>query len=133
MYIMLCGVYSHVWKKIVIIILNGETILSGVRIDKNWYILDVPVILAQSLDLLFSNATIPKVTHYANLLAHTNTLTDRVNVYMVSLVNPALSTLCTILDNGSLVSFSGHVTSKQVVRFSESMYQGHLTQESQGI
>ena len=130
------GCIATFGEKILNVTLNRETVLSGVRTDRLWYISDVPVILVQPYDYPVVNATIPEITHYANVLAPTNALTDRVDFYRVSLGNPTLSTLCTALDKARLVSFPGHITAKQVqkvARFSESMHQGHLTQESQGI
>ena len=70
---------SQIWGKIVNITLNGEIVLSGVRTDRLWYIANIPVVPAQSFDLPVDNATIPKIIDYANLLASTNTLANRVN------------------------------------------------------
>ena len=130
------GCIATFGKKFVNITLNGETVLSGVRTDRLWHISDKTIIPTQPFDRPVANATIPNITHYANILAPTNALTDRVDFYRASLGNPTLSTLCTALDKARLVSFPGHITAKQVrkvARFSESMHQGHLTQESQGI
>ena len=71
------GYISTFGNKFVNITLNGETVLSGVRTDRLWYISDVPVIPAQPFDRPVTNATIPEITHYATVLA--NAQTDRVD------------------------------------------------------
>ena len=108
------------------ITLIAETILSGVQTDGICHISDVPIIPAQPFDHPVANATIPETTHYANVLAPTNDLTDGVDFNRASLGNPTLSTLCSTLDKACLVFFLGHITARQA-QFSECMHQCHLT------
>ena len=70
-----------------------------------------------------------------NVLAPRGILKDRIAFYHGAFGFCAISTLCSAIDNLSLASLPGQLTSKQVrkhLQFSKPMHQGHLSQEFQG-